>query len=126
MKPYKHVTVVKVDLERKFFTRQGPHMNNLGKEKMAFKIASAVTKIFRKQEEIISMYWKNEYKVSVSDSSNKDNIILQEDPKATPSTKVSVEALTDDAAQDERIYKGPRTSKRQKKPPTIKSYDFLW
>jgi len=33
-----------------------------------------------------------------------------------PSTTVSAEALTEDAAQDERIYKGPRIPKRQKKP----------
>ena len=36
-----------------------------------------------------------------------------------------MEALTDYAAQDEPIYKGPRTSKRQKKRPTIKSGDFF-
>jgi hypothetical protein len=52
-----------------------------------------VTKIFRKQEEIIGLYWKNECEVSVSDSHNEDNIIIQEDSKATPSTTVSVEAL---------------------------------
>jgi len=91
-------------------------MNNLGKEKIAVKLASVVTKIFHIQEEIISLYWKNEYEVSVSDSSNVDNIILQEDPKATPLITISMEALTDDAAQDELIYKGPRTSNRQKKP----------
>jgi hypothetical protein len=101
-------------------------MHNLGKEKIAFKTASVVTEIFRRQEEIISLYWKNECEVSVSDSSNEDSIILQEDPKATPSTTVSEEAVTDDAAQEEPIYKGPRTSKRQNKPPTIKSGDFLW
>ena len=105
MKPYKHVTVLKVDLDRKFFTRQGLHMNNLGKEKIAFKIAIVVAEIFRRQEEIISLYWKNECEVSVSDSSNEDNIILQEDTKATPSTTVSEEALTDDAAQEEPIYR---------------------
>ena len=126
MKPYKHVTVVKVHLDRKFFTKQGRRMSNLGKEKIALKIATVVTKIFHKQEEIISLYWKNDYEVSVSDSSNEDNNILQEDPTATPSTTVSVEALTVDAAQDKPIYKGPRTSKLQKKPPTIKSHDFLW
>jgi lysophospholipase L1-like esterase len=93
MKPYKHVTVVKVDPDRKFFTRQGLHMNNLGTEKIAFKIASVVTKIFRKQEEINGLYWKNECEVNVSDGPNEDNIIIQEDPKATPSTTVSVEAL---------------------------------
>jgi len=84
----------------RFFTRQGLHLNNLVKKKIAFQIASVVTEIFRKQEEIISLNRKNEYEVSVSDSSNEDNIILQEDPKATPSTTVSVEALTDDVAQD--------------------------
>ena len=125
MKPYKHVIVVKVGLDRKFFTIQGLHMNSLGKEKIASKIATVVTKIFLEQEETISLYWKNEYEVSVSDSSNEDNIILEEDPKAAPSVTSNVEALTDDAAQDELIFKGPRTSKRQNKPPLIKSGDFL-
>jgi hypothetical protein len=101
-------------------------MNNLGKEEIALKIANVVTKIFLKQKEIISLCWKNEYEVSVSDSSNEDNIILQDDSKAAPSVTANMEASTDDAAQDEPIYNGPRTSKRQKKPPTIKNYDFLW
>jgi hypothetical protein len=61
-------------------------MNNLGKEKIAFKIANVFTEIFCRQEEIISLNWKNECEVSVSDSSNEDIIILQEDPKAIPST----------------------------------------
>jgi len=64
-----------------------------------------VTEIFRKREAITSLYWKNEYEVSVSDSSNEDSIILQEDPKATSSTTVSMEDITDDAAQDEPIYR---------------------
>jgi hypothetical protein len=40
-------------------------MNNLGKEKIALKIANMVTKIFLKQEEVISFYWKNEHEISV-------------------------------------------------------------
>jgi hypothetical protein len=48
MKPYKHVIVVKVNLDRKFFTRQGLHKNNLGKERIALKIANVVTEIFMK------------------------------------------------------------------------------
>jgi len=126
MKPYKHVIAVKVDLNRKVFTRQGLHMNSLGKEKIALKIANVVTKIFLKKEETISLYWRNEYEVSVSDSSIEDNIILQEEPKAAPSVTANAEALTNDAVQDEPICKGTRTSKRQKKFPTIKSDYFLW
>jgi hypothetical protein len=125
MKPHKHVIVVKVDLDRKSFTRQGMHMNNLGKDKKALKIANVVTKIFLKQEEIISLHWKNEYEDSVSDSSNEDNI-LQGNSKAAPSVTANVEALTNDAAKDEPIYREPRTSKRQKKPPTINVYTLVW
>jgi hypothetical protein len=105
MKPYKHVTVVKVNIDRKFFTRQDLHMNNLGKERIALKIASVVTKIFMKQaDDPISLYWKNEHDVSVSDSSNEDNTILQEDPKAAPLLTPNVEALIGEAAQAELMY----------------------
>jgi hypothetical protein len=124
MKPYKHVIVVKVDLDMKFFTRQGLHMN---KKRIVLRIANVVTKIFVKQaDDPISLYWKNEHDASVSDSSNEDNNILQEDPKAAPLVTANVEAPIDDAAQEEPIYKGLRTTGRQKKPPTTKNDDFLW
>jgi len=122
MKPHKHVMVVKVDLNRKLFTKQSLHMNNLAKEKIAFKI----TEIFHKQEETISLHWKKDNEVGVSDSSKEGNNIFQEDPKTAPLTTVNMDAPADDAAQDEPTYKGIITSKRQKKPPTIKSDDFLW
>jgi hypothetical protein len=102
-------------------------MNNLGKERIALKIANVVTKIFMKQaDDPISLYWKNEHDVSVSNNSYEDNTILQEDPKAAPLVTANVEASIDDAAQEEPIYKGPQTSRRQKKPPTTKNDDFLW
>jgi hypothetical protein len=43
MKPLKHVTLVKVDFKRKFFTEQRLHMNDIGKEKIELKIAYVVT-----------------------------------------------------------------------------------
>ena len=51
MKPYKHIMVVKAELDRKFFTRHGMHMNNLGRERIALKTANAVTIILQKQME---------------------------------------------------------------------------
>jgi hypothetical protein len=48
MKPHKNVMVVKVDLDRKSFTRHGLYMNNLSKENIVLKIANVVTKIFLK------------------------------------------------------------------------------
>jgi hypothetical protein len=79
MKPYKHVSVVKVDLDRKSFNKQGMHMKNSGKDKIALKITNAVTKIFLRQEEIISLCWKNENdnEGSVSDSFTEDDILQE-------------------------------------------------
>ena len=48
MKPHKNVMVVKVDLDRKSFSRHGLYMNNSGKENIVLKIANVVTKIFLK------------------------------------------------------------------------------
>jgi hypothetical protein len=62
---------------------------------------------------MISLRWKNEYEDSVSDSSNEDNVILQEESKAAPSVTANVEALTNDATQDKPIYNGPRTSQNK-------------
>jgi hypothetical protein len=42
MKPYKHVTVVQVDLKRKFFTKRGLHKSSVGKEKVVLKVANIV------------------------------------------------------------------------------------
>jgi len=108
MKPYKHAIVVKVDLDRKFFTRQGLLMNNLGKERIASRIANVVTQIFMKQaDNPNNLYWKNEYDASVSDNSQEYNTTSQEDPKSAPLVTANVEASIDDAAQEELIYKGP-------------------
>jgi hypothetical protein len=56
MKPFKHVTVVKVDLKRKFFTKQGLHMNNVGKEKIALKIANVTIALQKQMEEPVNLY----------------------------------------------------------------------
>jgi hypothetical protein len=45
MEPFRHVTVLNVDLSRKFFTRQGLHMNNLGEERIAIKRVNDVTTV---------------------------------------------------------------------------------
>jgi len=100
MKPRKHVTVVQVDLDRKFFTRHGQHMNNLGKELIALRLASVITDLLSNQEEIITLHWKDGYEVSVSDTSDKDATNIQEDPKTTPSRSTAMEVLLDEAIQE--------------------------
>jgi hypothetical protein len=52
VKPYKYVLIVTADTDRKFFTRHGLHLNNLGKNDIASKVSMAVTSIFQKQNVI--------------------------------------------------------------------------
>ena len=80
MEPFRHVTILNVELSRRFFIRQGLHMNNLGEERNAIKIANAVTTVLQ----------KNENGISVSDVSYKNNAITQEilkQPHWSKSTK---------------------------------------
>jgi hypothetical protein len=49
MESFRHVTVLNVELNRKFFTRQGLHMNNLGEERIVIKIANVVTTVLQKK-----------------------------------------------------------------------------
>ena len=75
MKPYKHVSIVTVDTDRKFFTTHGLHMSNLGKEKIASKVSMVVTSIFQMKNVITCLGWKNEYDInleSVSDNQAED------------------------------------------------------
>jgi hypothetical protein len=104
LKPYKHVAVVKVDFDREFFTRHCQHMDNLGKENIALRIARVVTDLFSSQEETISLHWKTDYEVRVGDSSDKDAATMQEDPKATPSRTTTMEVLFDEAIQENQNY----------------------
>ena len=125
MKPYEHYTVIRIDLDRKFFTKQGRHMNNLGKERKALEMANTVASILLKEEEVISLSWKDEKEISMGDGPNEDIICLQEDPKETTSMQTNVEASSDDTVQDGSIDMRRRISKRQKRPPTTKSDNFL-
>jgi hypothetical protein len=73
MRPFKHVKVVQVDLEREFYTKHGQHMTKVGKEKVALKIAQATANILHEQtSEPISLYWK-------TDKVNKGNQVPRED-----------------------------------------------
>jgi hypothetical protein len=75
-------------------------MNNLGKEKMALRIAGVVTNFFSNQGEAISLHWKDDYEVRVSGSSGKDTITMQEDPKAAPLKPAIMEVQLDEAIQE--------------------------
>jgi hypothetical protein len=101
-------------------------MNNSGKERLASEIANLAANILLKHEVVISLGWKHDQEDGVKDGSNEDSISLREEPKVTSLVTTNVEVSTDELVQDEPIHMGPRISKRQKRPPMIKSDDFLW
>ena len=132
MKPHKHVTVLGTDLDRKVFTRQGRHMNNLGKERIALDLANEASKILLKQGKVISLEWKNIQVNSTSEGTTEDNIPQQEDPKwendtmtknqdpVTPIDNEQTEAAKHSETTDSR------TSVRKRKQPVTRRSDFLW
>jgi hypothetical protein len=94
MKPYKHVTVARFDLDRNFFTRHGMHMNNLGKERIALEVANTVANIVGKPGKVISLQWKSMQGNSMSEGSTVDNTSLLDGPKIASS--ISTNATVDE------------------------------
>jgi hypothetical protein len=124
MNPYKNVSVVTAETDRKVFTRHGLHMINLGKEKITSKVSTIFKNVFQKENEKISLRWKIGYDISAKsvsgDNLTEDNIYLQEDSKTDQTTLEDIEVTTANPFSDA----GPRMSKRKKKPPTTKSKNF--
>jgi len=130
MKPYKHVSIVTVDTDRKFFTTHGQHMNNLGKEKIASKVSMVVTSIFQKKNVITCLGWKNEYDInleSVSDNQAEDVSVTYASDNSTETTiPLQKDSITNQTVPINQMKVPNRVSSRQKKPPQTKSDDFLW
>jgi len=51
---------------------------------------------------------------------------IVENPNVARPGSANGEASFDETTQDEPLHQEPRTSRRKKKPPTTKNYDFLW
>ena len=71
MKPYTHIVVVTTDTDRKFYTRHGLHMNNLGKDETATNFSKKIRSVFQKQNVEIRLFWKYGYDISANSVSNQ-------------------------------------------------------
>lgn len=135
MEPFRHVTVLNVDLSRKFFTRQRLHINNFGEERIAIKIANVFTTALQ----------KNENGISVSGVSYKNDAITQETLKLVEiNQEASANATTHEKSADEvnrtvendtqsgnlikttsQHLKMLHTSRRHKNPPVTNRRFFI-
>ena len=74
----RHVELVEINFNRKYFTKHGLHLNNVGKEGLAKSIASQINKIInclKKKEETIQKVSHTSYQYTV-DSEVHDLINL--------------------------------------------------
>jgi len=98
MKPYKHVLIVKMDADRKFFTRHGLHMN-IGKEKIVSEVSTIIKNTFQKQNMKSKSVSDNPTEgisvKSVSDNLTGGTIPLQEDSKTDPKKLENTETPID-------------------------------
>ena len=59
MKQYNNVKVLETDLERKYFTKHGLHLNSSGKECITVRLATVVKSLFHlEQMSLIYLHWK--------------------------------------------------------------------
>lgn len=147
MKPFEHVNVVNLVMERECYTKHGQHMNKRGKRKVASQLAMLITTILQEQRTVpICLHWKNnledektqalgEYSISINSLkkivSDKEivtcNVIRQD--VSTEEAKESSEKGIQLGSTENLEYpsvKVVRSSKRLKKTTTVtKKNDFL-
>ena len=91
MKPYEHASILEMCSERKFFTNHGLHLNGLGKEVMAEKIASlTLTVLNQKKNPPIVVSWSSEKATTETQGEvvNTTPIKTKEAPEKTTSANI--------------------------------------
>ena len=125
MKIYGNAEVIKVNLERRYYTRHGLHMNVTGKELMAKNIIETIQYILKPSKRTpLAMKWKNEENVQNQDPKD-DKKTAREKSKYTENRigGLQVEGKIDRQEEEETEVK---TSRRSRKIPVTRSSDFLW
>jgi len=100
---FSHAAIVETDLDRKYFTRHGMHLNNSGKECLSKLIATQINRLVNgnnKDVPAVPLNWKDEL-------TDKQNIV-------NPDTTV----------MDEKSLN--RAVTRSRRLPVTRSNDFLW
>jgi hypothetical protein len=125
MKVHENAEVMKVNLDRRGFTKHGQHMNAMGKELMAKRIVEAkkhILKICKKTT--IGMKWKEDPSKDNQGPGEAKNGV-GEGRDATENQNDSVQAEDNNSRQKEKETVGT-ASRRSLKIPVTRRDDFLW
>ena len=130
MKQYEHVKIIDSELQRKYFTRHGMHMNLAGKELIAQRIMEHIKEHFTKKEtSTITLQWKQ--------MDNRTASIREYDPRASTDVTTTyiqekqTSFLNNNNSKDTNSVIGcsvgkATVPKRDKKCLIEKNEDFLW
>jgi hypothetical protein len=128
-KLFRHVDLVEMNFNRKYFTKHGPHLNNAGKEGLAKVIASQINKIINcssKENPVISLQWKDE---SINKSIIVNTMHLSTRKTAVDNLPKLESTLTEAHDSQQELIASEcthRTSNMQKKATISRNSDFLW
>jgi len=119
------IQVIKVDLDRRDFTKHCQHMNAKGKELMAKRIAVAIKHTLKVcQKTPISMKWKEDTsKENQGLEDAKNGVGEGRDPIENQNSSVLAENNNNRREEKETAMKG---SRRCRKIPVTRRDDFLW
>jgi lysophospholipase L1-like esterase len=126
------VTLIKAEMERRYYTRHGLHLNMSGKEIMANKLITVIQETIGMQtkKDIIPMPWKNtlqEHSRQESQDKSTSNITLNENTYLHNGKERNRE---DPMRSKENHANNPGQeleycNRRKRRPPT-RNEDFLW
>jgi hypothetical protein len=127
VKIFSHSTILDIDIDREGFTRQGMHLNQIGKERVATIIGQRLTDLLARQvSDSTALPWTDDGGDSDSlkeveednlDNCNKGNNIMNMNNKAK-----AIPCIMNEIVRS----KGSRLSTRSKKVPILRNKDFLW
>jgi hypothetical protein len=103
---FSQVVIVETDLDRKYFTRHGLHLNNRGKEYLSKLIATQINRLIHgKKQDVpaVPLNWTDEL-------SDKLNLV---NPVTMTTEEIPEISLN-------------RTASRSRRLPVTRSNDFLW
>jgi hypothetical protein len=82
---YNNVKILETDLERKYFTEHGLHLNSSGKEFIAVRLITVVKSFFHiERMSPIYLYWKDDTVITNQDRRSKDSLVTNNNDKITP------------------------------------------
>jgi hypothetical protein len=127
-KSFRHVALVEMDTNRKYFTKLSLHLNNAGKEWLAKLIATQIDKLIsniNKIEPVIALNWKEETtneSIKLTDN-HMPNLLTTDDLSKVLVPPNQIHNRHSNMTDSESLH---GTSNRQNKVRITRSKDFLW